>query len=201
MFRPAVVSSFLALVAFGSPACTSSRPPPPAHLPAPVTSTTVGVGDLFAVQLVGEKELPTEFRVAPDGTIDYPYVGRVNVVGLEPQEVVDLLRKKLIAGKVLADPQMSLIVKEYVSKRITIIGQVGKPGEIPWSAGMKLVGALSSVGWFSAMADSNHVILTRAVPPNKSITAVVSVDAITDGAQADIPLQAGDTIKVEARVF
>jgi len=30
---------------------------------------------------------------------------------------------------------------------------------------------------------------------------VISVDAITDGAQADIALQAGDTIKVEARVF
>jgi polysaccharide export outer membrane protein len=114
---------------------------------------------------------------------------------------VDVLRKKLIAGKFLADPQMSLIVREYVSKRITIIGQVGKPGEIPWSAGMKLVGALSTVGWFTPMADSNHVILTRAVPPNKSITAIVSVDAITDGAQADIPLQAGDTVKVDSRVF
>ncbi len=102
---------------------------------------------MFAVQLVGEKELPTDFRVAPDGTIDYPYVGRVNVVGLEPQEVVDVLRKKLMDGKFLANPQMSLIVKEYVSRRITIIGQVGKPGEISWTEGMKLVGALSSVGW------------------------------------------------------
>lgn len=198
MFR----SGVLVLVLLVAPtACTTSRPPPPSHLPAPVTSTTIGVGDLFNVQLVGERDLPTEFRVAPDGTIDYPYIGRVNVVGREPQEVVDLLRTKLIAGKVLSDPQMSLIVKEYVSKRVTVIGQVGKPGEIPWSAGLKLVGALSAVGWFTQMADSNHVVLTRAIPPNKSITAIISVDAITDGAQADIPLQAGDTIKVESRVF
>ncbi len=166
-----------------------------------MTSTTLGRGDSFSVQLVGEKELPSDYRIAPDGTIDYPYVGRVTVVGLEPQEIVDLLRKKLIEAKVLVDPQMSLIVKEYVSKRVTIIGQVGKPGEISWSAGLKLVGALSTVGWFTSMADSNHVILTRAIPPNKSVTAIVSVDAITDGVQADIPLQAGDTIKVEARVF
>ena len=46
-----------------------------------------------------------------------------------------------------------------------------------------------------AIADSNHVILTRNVGPAKTVTAIVSVDAITDGAQADIPLQAGDTIK------
>jgi protein involved in polysaccharide export with SLBB domain len=200
MFRPGILFLFVLCVC-GLVACTSTRPPPPSHLPAPVTSTTIGIGDLFNVQLVGEKDLPTEFRVAPDGTIDYPYIGRVNVIGREPQEVVDLLRGKLIAGKVLSDPQMSLIVKEYVSKRVTVIGQVGKPGEVPWSSGLKLVGALSAVGWFTQMADSNHVVLTRAIPPNKSVTAVISVDAITDGAQADIPLQAGDTIKVEARVF
>jgi polysaccharide biosynthesis/export protein VpsN len=181
--------------------CTSSSPPPPAHLPAPVTSTTIGVGDLFLVQLVGEKDLPSDFRVAPDGTIDYPYVGRVKVVGLEPQEIVDLLRTRLIDGKFLTNPQMSLMVKEYVSKKVTIIGQVGKPGAIAWTEGMKLVDALSASGWFTPMADSNHVILTRALPPNRSVTAIVSVDAITDGAQADIPLQAGDTVKVEARVF
>jgi protein involved in polysaccharide export with SLBB domain len=193
-----VLAAIFALTVLG---CTSSRPPPPAHLPAPVTSTTIGVGDLFNVQLVGEKDLPTEFRVAPDGTIDYPYVGRVKVVSLEPQEIVDLLRAKLIDGKFLTNPQMSLIVKEYVSRKVTIIGQVGKPGAIAWTEGMKLVDALSASGWFTPMADSNHVILTRALPPNRSVTAVVSVDAITDGAQADIPLQAGDTIKVEARVF
>jgi protein involved in polysaccharide export with SLBB domain len=203
MFRFAAfrMFSFTVVLACTAPACTSSRPPPPAHLPVPVTSTTIGVGDLFAIQLVGEKDLPSDFRVAPDGTIDYPYIGRVNVVGLEPQELVDLLKKKLVDGKYLSNPQLSLIVKEYISKRVTVIGQVGKPGEVPWSAGLKLVGALSAVGWFTPIADSNHVILTRAVPPNRSVTAVVSVDAITDGEQADIPLQAGDTIKVESRVF
>ncbi len=189
------------MVALCVVACTSSRPPPPTHLPAPVTSTTIGIGDLFTVNLVGEKELPSEFRVAPDGTIDYPYIGRMKVAGLEPQEIVDALRKRLIEGNFLTNPQMSVIIKEYTSKKVTVIGQVGKPGAVSWNEGMKLVDALSASGWFTPMADSNHVILTRAVPPNKSITAVVSVDAITDGTQADIPLQAGDTIKVDSRVF
>ena len=156
---------------------------------------------MFSVQVVGEKELPTDYRVQPDGSIDYPYVGRVTVAGLEPQEIVDLLRKRLIEGKYLSDPQMSLIVKEYNSKRVQVIGQVGKPGAVNYSEGMKLVDALSQAGWFTAMADTNHVILIRAVSPEKTVTAVVSVEAITDGQQADIPLQAGDTVKVESRVF
>jgi polysaccharide export outer membrane protein len=44
-------------------------------------------------------------------------------------------------------------------------------------------------------------VLTRQVSPTRTVTAIVSVDAITDGTQADIPLQAGDTVKVESRVF
>jgi len=181
-------------------ACTSARPPPPRNLPPPVASTVVGIGDLITVSLVGEA-LPTDFRIQPDGTIDYPYVGRLKVVGLEPQEIVDLLRKRLVEGKILSDPQMSLIVKEYNSKRVTIIGQVSRPGAVGWTAGIKLVDALSQAGWFTPIADSNHVVLTRQVSPTKTITAIVSVDAITDGTQADLLLQAGDTVKVESRVF
>ena len=43
--------------------------------------------------------------------------------------------------------------------------------------------------------------LTRQLADGKSRTVVVNADAITDGKQQDIPLQAGDTIKVDARVF
>lgn len=170
------------------------------NLPPPVASTVVGIGDLITVSLVGET-LPTDFRIQPDGTIDYPYVGRMKIAGLEPQEIVDALRKRLIEGKILSNPQMSLIVKEYNSKRVTVIGQVTKPGGVPWSEGVKLVDAISQAGWFTPIADSNHVVLTRQVSPTRTVTAIVSVDAITDGTQADLPLQAGDTIKVESRVF
>ncbi len=78
---------------------------------------------------------------------------------------------------------------------------MSKPGSIPWTEGMKLVDAVSQSGWFTPLADSNHVILNRNGADRKTITAVISVDAITDGAQQDIPLQAGDTIKVEQRTF
>jgi hypothetical protein len=66
---------------------------------------------------------------------------------------------------------------------------------------MKLVEAVSLAGGFTSIADGDHVLLTRVVGPGKTVTATVSVDAITEGRQADVPLQAGDTIKVDQRVF
>jgi polysaccharide export outer membrane protein len=189
----------LALMLFG--ACGGSRPPPPKNLPAATPSTTVGPGDVFEVYVVGETNLPKEYRVQPDGTIDFPYIDRLNVAGREPQDIVGLIKDKLVENKILTNPQVSMVVKQYNSKKVSVIGQVAKPGSVPWAEGMKLVDAISQSGWFTNLADANHVILTRYVAKNRTVTAVISVEAITDGTQPDIPLQAGDTIKVDSRVF
>lgn len=182
-------------------ACTTGAPPPPKLPNAAQSSTQVGPGDLLSINVVGEKELPTDYRVSSDGTIDFPYIERTHVAGLEPQGIVDLIRSKLIEKKILTDPQVSLFVKTYESKKIRLVGQVQKPGSISWNDGLTLVDAVSQVGGFTALADSKNVILTRQLADGKSKTVLVNADAITDGKQQDIPLQAGDTIKVEAKVF
>ena len=198
MFRIRALALVLSVLIVG---CGGSRPGPPKNLPPPVQSTVVGPGDIFEVFVLGESGLPKEYRVQPDGTIDFPYVDRLTVAGLEPQTIVDRLKSALVEKKILQDPQITLVMKQYNSKKVSIIGQVSKPGSVAWTEGMKLVDAISQSGWFTALADSNHVLLTRNISATKTVTAVVSVDAITDGVQADIPLQAGDTIKVDARVF
>jgi protein involved in polysaccharide export with SLBB domain len=174
---------------------------PPRNLPAPMQSTIVGPDDMFEITVVGEKDLTHEFQVQPDGTIDFPYVHRVKVEGLEPQEVVDLLKAKLVEEKILADPQITLIVKQYNSKKVLVTGAVQKPDSVSWAPGMTLVDAISRCGWFNQLADTGHVILIRRVGKNRTIKATVSVDAITHHTQEDIPLQPADTISVEQRVF
>ncbi len=181
--------------------CGRGRPGPPTNLPTPTTSTEVGPGDLFDVSVFGEKDLPKDFRVQPDGTIRFPYIGPVRVAGLEPQQIEQLLRDRLVTEKILMDPQLTVVVRQYNSKRVSVIGAVNKPGSLSWAEGMKIVDAISQTGWFTSLADSDHVVLTRLIGHGKSVTALISVDAITDGQQQDVPLQAGDTIKVEARTF
>lgn len=190
------------LVAFGAIAlgCARHHPGPP-KLPTPTPSTTVGPGDVFEVSVLGEKDLPKEYRVQPDGTVDFPYLDRLTVGGLEPQQIEDLIKQQFVAKKILVDPQVTLVVKQYNSKKVSVIGSVQKPGSLPWTEGMKLVDAISLAGGFTAIADADHVLLTRVVGPGKTVTATVSVDDITDGKLPDVPLQAGDTIKIDQRVF
>lgn len=180
--------------------CSRNHPGPP-KLPPPSQSTTVGPGDVFEVSVLGEKDLPKEYRVQPDGTVDFPYLDRLTVGGLEPQQIEDLIKQQFVAKKILVDPQVTLVVKQYNSKKVSVIGSVQKPGSLPWTEGMKLVDAISLAGGFTSIADADHVRLTRIVGPNKTVTATVSVDDITDGKLPDVPLQAGDTVKVDQRVF
>jgi polysaccharide export outer membrane protein len=182
-------------------ACARSGRASAVNLPPPTQSTTVGPGDTFSVSILGEKDLPSEFRIQPDGTVDFPYLDRVTVAGLEPQEIEELIKKQLIERKILVNPQVTLIVKQYNSKKVSIIGAVAKPGVIPWSEGMKLIDAIWISGGLTPLADGDHVRLTRIVGPKRTVTATINVDDITDGKLSDIPLQAGDTIKISQRIF
>jgi polysaccharide export outer membrane protein len=139
--------------------------------------------------------------VQPDGTIDFPYLDRVVVAGLEPQEIEELIKKQLVDKKILVAPQVTLVVKQYNSKKVSIIGAVAKPGVIPWAEGMKLIDAIWISGGLTPLADGDHVRITRIVGPKRTVTATISVDDITDGKLSDIPLQAGDTIKIGQRIF
>jgi polysaccharide export outer membrane protein len=180
--------------------CAHERVGPP-NLPQPAQSTVVGPGDTFDVIVVGEKDLARTFRVQPDGSIAFPYVDRLIVAGLEPQEIEEAIKKALIDKKILTDPQVTLVVTQYNSKKVSIVGAVQKPGSIPWTEGIKLIDAISLSGGLTQLADGDHVRITRVVSSGKTVTATVSVDDITDGKLSDIPLQAGDTIKVDQRVF
>ena len=169
------------------------------HLAPPVESTSLGAGDVISVQIIGEN-LPQDYQIAPDGYVNLPYIHRLHVEGLEPQEISDLIRDKLIEIKYLTDPSVLVRVKEYNSKHILIIGQVARVGSYPFTPGLTLMRAITMAGGFSAIAKRDHVNLTRKTKTGTR-TVVLNVDAIMDGHSPDVPLQAGDRIYIHERIF
>ncbi|MFO7178947.1 MAG: polysaccharide biosynthesis/export family protein [Pseudomonadota bacterium] len=161
----------------------------------------LGPGDVFTLEIVGEKDLPKEYQVAADGTVDVPYVHTIRVAGLEAPEVARLVRKRLMEEKFLEDPSVIVQVKDYNSRRVTLLGQVAKPGSFPFTTGLTLIQAVSLAGGLTAIADGDRVNVTRKGSDGRTYTAVISVKAITEGESPDIPLQAGDQIFVHERIF
>jgi len=171
------------------------------NLPAPTEKSTVGPGDVFIMEVVSEKELPREYQVASDGTVDLPYLHTVQVAGLEPHEIARLVRKLLAEKQILSDPSVIVQVKEYNSRRVTILGQVSRPGTFPYTSGLTLIQAISQAGGLSGLANLDRVNLTRRIGTGASRTVVISIGTIMEGRSADIPLQSGDRIFVHERLF
>ncbi len=181
--------------------CQRQAPPKAPDLPAPVESTTLGPGDILRMEVVGEKDFPTEYQVAPDGTINFPYIDGMKVSGLEAQDVASRVRQSLIERQILKHPSVIVRVTEFRSKRVTVLGQVKSPGSLPFQPGMALVQAISQAGGVTAPGLVDQVRLTRVLKDRRSLTVVVDLEAINSGRLEDVLLQAGDRIFVEERVF
>lgn len=183
-----------------SVACGGSNDNRRLNLPVPTEKSTLGEGDVFTMEIVGEEELPKEYQVASDGSVDLPYLHTVQVTGLEPQQVARLVRKLLIEKQILSDPSVVVQVKVYNSRHVTVMGQVAKPGTFPYTTGLTLIQAVSQAGGVTGIANLDKVNLTRRTA-NGSRTVVVSIGTIMEGRSADIPLQSGDRIFVHERIF
>jgi protein involved in polysaccharide export with SLBB domain len=148
----------------------------------------------------GEDDLSSTFRVASDGTINYPLLGVVAVEGMTPSQVAESIAAGLRENEFLKKPQVSILVKEYTSKKISIFGQVKKPGTFPHQDGMSVVEAISLAGGFNAMAKKNDTTVIRIVQGNKK-KFKVPVEAIGQGRAANFTIQPGDIIFVPERIF
>lgn len=173
------------------------RTPPPSTAD---DDTTLGIGDRFDVRVYGEPDLSNNYRVAQDGTIDFPYIGRIRVQDLEPPAVADLIEDRLREGGVLVNPQVSVLVTETPSRRISVIGAVRNPGNYPVSPGLTALQAVGLAGGTTDLANRNGAIVTRRVEGELRRYAV-PLDSITVGTHEDFRVQANDIIYVPERPF
>ena len=195
-----LLSTSLLLLAFASSACSkrgvqATEVPPPA-----LDDTTLGPGDALTVRVYGEEEMTGSHQVAPDGTINFPLLGALQVNGLEPTEVAEKIQTELQTRDLMRSPHVSVYVDEYASKRVSVVGAVANPGTFPLEPGMTVVQAISMAGGFSSLADRDGTVVTRRI--NEEIIRYrVPVLRVSKGQAEDIEVAAGDIIFVPERLF
>jgi protein involved in polysaccharide export with SLBB domain len=159
----------------------------------------LGVDDVFDIRVVGETELSGSYRVGADGTIDVPYVGRITVLGMRPNELQEEVTRRLRDGY-LRSPQVSVLVKEWNSRKLVVLGKVVKPGPIPFFPKMTIVDAIAAAGGFADTAAKNSVRVRRELR-GKVETRNYPVADISEGRSPNVVMLPGDVIVVEERIF
>jgi len=137
----------------------NSSPPPPANSPPRIIQ--IGPGDSVSIQVYGQADMSTVVYVSDDGTIPVPLAGPVQVAGLSPAEASKRIEKALKDGNFLVDPHVTLTVTVSRSQRVSVLGQVGKPGLYPIEANTTIFDLLALAGG-SLDTASEEIFLLRA---------------------------------------
>lgn len=154
--------------------------------------------DMLEIEVFQEPELSKQFKVTPNGTINYPLLGTVTVTNLTAQEAEAKITG-LLAENYLVDPRVNVIVASTASRRVNIFGEVKKPGtySISTDEPFTLLSTLSKAGGFTDIADIKKVRIVRRNGSSEKIIKV-NVNNLINGKKGikDIRLKNGDIITV-----
>ena len=160
----------------------------------------IAPNDIIVIEVLGEKDLTRICRVQVGGTIVYPLLKSVEVGGKTTAQVAQLIADRLRNEEFLVSPEVSVDVKDYQSRTVSVLGAVVKGGalELPAEERMDIIQAIAKAGGLSQLASKNKIELTR-----KGKTKTYKFDELrkeTDPAKK-IWLEPGDIIYVGESIF
>jgi polysaccharide export outer membrane protein len=128
----------------------------------------IGGYDILSITVYEEKDLSLEsIRVAADGTISFPLIGRMRVADLTTAEAEKLIAKKLADGQILLDAHVSILVVKYEGRKFSALGAVRSPGSFPLQAQERLLDGITKAGGIDAAGEKQEAMIIRARNPGK----------------------------------
>jgi polysaccharide export outer membrane protein len=159
----------------------------------------IGPKDLLEIRVLEIPDLNVERRVSEGGTIALPLLGEFPVSGLTPTEAGAKL-ERLLKEKYVNRANVSVIVKEYASKPVSVVGAVHKPGSLTISGRWFLLQAISAAGGLTDNAGKKIYVLRKA-ENGLSDTLEVDTDELFHNANSmwNVPIVPGDVVNVAPR--
>jgi polysaccharide export outer membrane protein len=154
----------------------------------------IGASDELTVTVWKEPTLSGALLVRPDGMISVPLLGDVQAAGLTPLQLADQIAVKL--KTFIQDPNVSVVLTQINSKKIYLLGEVGKKGPLEMTPGMTLLEAVASGGGFTDYANVKKIYILRGQGAKQQKIPVHYKEALKGDSQFNLVLQSGDTIVV-----
>jgi polysaccharide export outer membrane protein len=123
-------------------------------LGSPSPNLSVGPGDLLAINVFDTPELAALVRVSNSGEVSFPLLGTLHVAGLSAVETEALIAGHLRDGGYVLDPQVSILVREYATQAVSMLGEVRKPGPYPMLGSHTLLDLVTAAGGMTPTAGS-----------------------------------------------
>jgi polysaccharide export outer membrane protein len=165
----------------------------------PPSDYAIGAKDLLEIRVLELPELNVERRVTDAGRIDLPLLGELVVSGMTPSELRGQIQGMLTA-KYVNRANVSIVIKDFASKPVSVVGAVQKPGSLSISGRYSLLQAISAAGGLTEQAGKRIYVLRRADNGLSDMLEVHTDDLFRGSSvQWDIPLVPGDTVNIPSK--
>lgn len=159
----------------------------------------IGEEDLIKINVFDHPELSVDARVSKSGNITFPLLGQLPVAGLTTRDMEQLLVSRLEGGAYVRNPQVSVLITEYQSQKISVMGQVARPGQYALAKENRVLDMLAQAGGVLNEVAADQATLLR----HDGTKQPIDLHALFDGdPRQNPPVSAGDTIYIpKAPVF
>lgn len=159
-----------------------------------VNDYRIGPKDLLEITVFMLPELTQTVRVAEDGSITMPLLGKVEVAGQTAQELEQKLAS-ILDKQYTKDARVTVFIKEY--QKISILGAVGRPGQYELVGPTTLLQAIAQAGGLTAQA-MNELYVYRMGPEGKQERIALKLYDVTSGGnqELNITLQPKDVVMI-----
>lgn len=156
----------------------------------------ITTGDTMDLTFSFSPEFNQSVAVQPDGFISLKGLGDLHISGMTVPEATTALAKAY--SKILKDPEVSLVLKDFDKPSFIVTGQVLRPGKYDLHGDMTLLQGLSVAGGFTPSSKNSQVVLFRQVSSEWSEAKVLDVKQMLKSKQLaeDLHLRPGDMIYV-----
>jgi protein involved in polysaccharide export with SLBB domain len=119
----------------------------------------VEAGDKLHITVFGEEKLTGDYQIDTGGNVALPLAGTIKAAGLTTPQLEKTLEARF-RGTYLRDPKVTVEVMTF--RPFYVLGEVQKPGEYPYRAGLNVLSAIAIAGGATYRANTSEVLIQRA---------------------------------------
>ncbi|MEX2489647.1 MAG: polysaccharide biosynthesis/export family protein [Pseudomonadales bacterium] len=158
-------------------------------------SYRLGAGDLVEVTVLGVPELSREVRIDGNGAIALPLINEVPVGGRTVAEASKMVAERY-QESYLQNPQVSVLIKEFSSQRITVLGSVKAPRVYAAQQRIGVLEALALAGGLTESAGRMVYVSDLVTDPETGERVrrnfIISLDELINGSEETMNIVLGD---------
>jgi len=163
----------------------------------PQSARIISAGDALQITVVNHADFSKVVVVSPEGRIHYPFLSDESIIGWRFTELEDRITRQL-ATVLQEAPYVIVDNAQYYAVRVSVLGQILRPGFLEVPHGIDLQGALWMAGGPSENADMTNVQIQRKAADGGIELLTVNVERfLYEGRVADlVRMQEGDIVIV-----